>query len=431
MRIGISTSVVERGQTGVGQYLLALIRALLRLPGRNEFVLFVLEEDLPLFEFARKRMRIVTVPEHFRPPVLDIFWHQTRLPRLARALELDVLHVPSYRRLLWSRPCPLVGTVHDLAHFRIHGKYDWLRTLYGRRIAPRLVQRQDHLIAVSNNTAQDMTTFFQVPEERVTVIYNGIDHGRFFLTSRKQAKAAVAERHGLRAPFFLYVARLEHPAKNHLRLIEAFTRFKAGEQSPWQLVFAGRDAKDAAVIHSAIRQSPVAADIHSLGFVPDEQVPTLLRAADVFVYPSLYEGFGMPPLEAMACGCAVICSDGGSLREVVDHAGVLVNPEDVDELKFRMAQLAGDSGLRERWQMAGVAWAKHFDWHKTATATMQVYAMISESKPAPAPRMRSHQDAHASLVTAAVTGRKATGLRSRHPEMVKHGPARPQRPQPR
>lgn len=383
MRIGISTSVVERGQTGIGQYLLALIRALMRHAGRNEFVLFVLEEDRPLFEFARERMRLVTVPERFRPPVRDILWHQTRLPRLARELQLDALHVPSYRRLLWPRPCPLVGTVHDLAHFRVRGKYDSRRMLYGRVVVPRLVRRQDHLIAVSHNTAQDMAAFFQMPPERVTVIHNGIDHGRFFPASREQARAAVAERHGLRAPFFLYVARLEHPAKNHLRLIEAFTRFKAGEVSPWHLVFAGRDAKDAAVIHSAIQQSPVAADIHCLGFIPDEQVPALLRAADVFVYPSLYEGFGMPPLEAMACGCAVICSDGGSLREVVGDAGVLVKPEDVAELQFRMAQLAGDAGLREHWQTAGVAWAKRFDWRLTASATLEVYAMTGEPKPVP------------------------------------------------
>ena len=383
MRIGISTSVMERGQTGIGQYLLALIRALMRHAGRNEFVLFVLEEDLPLFEFARERMRLVTVPERFRPPLRDIFWHQTRLPRLARELRLDVLHVPSYRRLLWPRPCPLVGTIHDLAHFRIQGKYDWRRMLYGRGVVPRLVGRQDHLIAVSHNTAQDMATFFKTPPERVTVIHNGIDHGRFCPGSRRQAQAAVAERHGLRAPFFLYVARLEHPAKNHLRLIEAFAQFKAGEESPWQLVFAGRDAQDAAAIRSAIRQSPAAADIHSLGFVRDEEVPTLLRAAEVFVYPSLYEGFGMPPLEAMACGCAVICSDGGSLREVVGEGGVLVKPEDVAELKFRMAQLAGDAGLREHWQTAGMDWAKRFDWHRTATATMEVYAMIGEPKPTP------------------------------------------------
>lgn len=413
MRIGISTSVVERGQTGVGQYSLALVRALMRHSARHEFVLFVLEEDLPLFEFVRKRMRIVMVPERFRPPVWDILWHQMELPRLARELRLDVLHVPSYRRLLWPKPCPLVGTVHDLAHFRIRGKYDWLRMFYGRGVVPRLVQRQDHLIAVSNNTARDMAAFFKMPPERVTVIHNGIDHDRFFPTSRKQAKAAVEERHGLRAPFFLYVARLEHPAKNHTRLIEAFTRFKTGEKSPWQLVFAGRDAKDAAMIHSAIRQSPVASDIRCLGFVPDEHVPTLLRAADVFVYPSLYEGFGMPPLEAMACGCAVICSDGGSLREVVGDAGVLVNPEDVAELQFRMAQLAGDAGLRERWQTAGVAWAKRFDWHKTATATMEVYAMIGEPTPAPAPPARADQRMAISPVTAAVIGQRNTGRRSR------------------
>lgn len=379
LRIGLSTSVMERGQTGVGQYVLELVRALMHHTGGHEFVLFVLEQDLPLFAFAEPRMLLVPVPERFRSPWWDFVWHQVHLPELARRLRLDVLHVPSPRRLLWPRPCPLVGTIHDLAHFRIPGRHDWRRAFYGRTIAPQLVRRQDRLIAVSNNTAHDMDTFFDVPQERVTVVYNGVDHGRFFPTSSRQAKAAVALSHGVRTPFFLCVARLEHPAKNHLRLIQAFTRFKSAHVSPWQLVLAGRDDKEATVIHAAARRSPAAAAIRCLGFVPHRQLPTLLRAADAFVYPSLYAGFGMPPLEAMACGCPVICSDGGALREVVGDAGLLVNPEDVAELTACMTRLADDTDLRARCQKAGLAWARRFDWHTTAAATLEVYAMAART----------------------------------------------------
>src|SRR4051812_41531562 len=166
MRIGLSTSVIQRGRSGVGQYVLSLVRALLTSAERHEFVLFVLEDDLPLFEFARSAMRIVPVAEHYRPAVKNIAWHQTVLPRLARELRLDVLHVPSYRRMLWPRPCALVATIHDLAPFRLPKKYDALRMFYGRVVVRHLAQRQDEVVAVSHATARDIGQFFRVPANR-------------------------------------------------------------------------------------------------------------------------------------------------------------------------------------------------------------------------------------------------------------------------
>src|SRR5689334_15747716 len=138
MRIGISTSVIQRGKTGIAQHLFALLRAMIPHTTQHEFVLFVLQDDLPLFDFINGEMKLVTVPEKYRSPVRNILWHQIRLPKLAREHCLDVLHVPSYRRLLWPRPCALVATVHDLAPFRVSGKYDWKRMFYGRVIARRL-----------------------------------------------------------------------------------------------------------------------------------------------------------------------------------------------------------------------------------------------------------------------------------------------------
>ena len=214
MRIGISTSVIQRGKTGIAQYLFGLLRALREGTGGHEFFLFVLAEDLPFFEFA-KGMQIISVPERFRSPGRDIWWHQTKLPALARSLRLDVLHVPSYRRLLWPKPCPLVATIHDLAPFHVAHKYDWKRMLYGRLVVHRLAHRQDGIIAVSRNTARDITKFFGIPPERVSVIHNGLDHERFFPDDPGRAREWAATRYQLHAPFFLYLARLEHPGKNH------------------------------------------------------------------------------------------------------------------------------------------------------------------------------------------------------------------------
>jgi glycosyltransferase involved in cell wall biosynthesis len=385
MKIGLSTSVIQRGKSGVGQYVLALVRALLPEAKRHEFTLFILEGDLPLFEFAKDAMRIVTVPESRRPPVKDILWHQFELPAIARRLGLDVLHVPSYRRLLWRQPCALVATIHDLAPFRFPGKYDWLRMLYGRVAVRHLAHRQDEIVAVSRTTAGDIGRFFHVPAKRVTVIYNGLDHERFNPQGRAQAGKIISQRYGLHPPFFLYVARLEHPAKNHARLIAAFNQFKTRSPSPWQLVLCGSDWHGAAVIHDLVRRSPFAPDIRCQGFVSNGELPTWYRAASALVYPSLFEGFGLPPLEAMACGCPVLASSIGAVGEVCGDAAAVANPEDVDDLTRQMIRLASDEGLRGQLQAAGIVHARKFDWRQTAAATLDIYERAARRQRAPGP----------------------------------------------
>jgi glycosyltransferase involved in cell wall biosynthesis len=378
VHVGLSTSVIQRGQSGIAQYVFALVRALIQ-HGKHEYSLFVLEQDLDLFQFAAGKMALRAIDERFRPPLKNIWWHQTILPQLARKLRLDVLHVPSYRRMLWPHPCPLVATIHDLAPFHVRRKYSRARMLYGRVMVPQLARRQDQIIAISEATAKDVAKFFRTPLDRLNVIYNGLEHSRFFPGDAVQAKALAASRFGLDHSFFLYVARLEHPAKNHVRLIAAFNQFKARTGSKWQLALAGGDWHGAEHIHKAIHDSPFAKEIRRLGFVADALLPDLYRAANVFVYPSLFEGFGMPPIEAMACGCPVISSDGGSLGEVIGNAAARVDPEDVDALAVQLGFLSADENVRNRLRAAGIAQAARFDWTRTAAATVKVYERAAAS----------------------------------------------------
>lgn len=387
MRIGFSTSVIQRGQTGIAQYVFSLLQALARHK-EHDFVLFVLEQDLPLFEFARPQMKIVPVPERYRSPTRDILWHQTELPRLARAHQLDVAHVPSYRRMLWRSPCPRVATIHDLAAFHVARKYDWKRMIYGRVVAAYLARRQEELIAVSKNTAQDMAKFWHIPAGRVTVIHHGIDLQRFAPREVRPEPTASRLRFGLQQPFFLYVARLEHPGKNHVRLIHAFEQFKMETRSPWQLVLAGSDWHGAEVIHETVAQSWARRDIRTLGFVSASELPLLYQDASVFVYPSLHEGFGFPALEAMASGCPVLCSSRGALKEVVGDVAVIADPEDVDALKNEMVRLASDEELRTRLAHVGIGWSKQFDWARAAEKTLGVYhraSLKNQNRPSPVP----------------------------------------------
>jgi glycosyltransferase involved in cell wall biosynthesis len=402
LKIGLSTSVIQRGHSGVGQYVLALVRALLPAATEHEFTLFVLEDDLPLFGFAAVAMRLEPVAERHRPPVKNILWHQTQLPLLGRRAGLDVLHIPSYRRMIWSRPCALVATIHDLAPFRLAGKYDWARMFYGRVIARQLARRQDEIVAVSRQTARDVGKFFRVPADRVTVVPNGLDHARFNPGSQSRAHAAVCAPRGVAGPFFLYVARLEHPAKNHARLIAAFNGFKAVTDSRWQLVLAGSDWHGAATIHALIRASPFARDIHRLGFVPSADLPDWYRAADVFVFPSLFEGFGLPPVEAMACGCPVLSSIRGALAETVGNAAGRLEPDDIGQIQAQLTRVTTDGGWREQLRAAGLVRAREFDWQTTAAATLGVYRRAA-TKRMPSPVTHPSAPAFAGAVVAPQT----------------------------
>jgi glycosyltransferase involved in cell wall biosynthesis len=375
VNIALSTSVIQRGKTGIAQYVFALVRALLdqNLADRHRLHLLVLEEDLPLFEFARDRLNLVPVPESYRPAIRNILWHQKVLPRLVRQHGWDLVHIPSYRRLLWPRPCPLTATIHDLAPFRVAGKYDPLRMFYGRVVVRQLARRQNAIIAISRNTAVDIQRHFGLGEPRVRVVHNGLDHERFQPGDPAAARARVGARFGLDQPFFLYVSRLEHPGKNHLRLIEAFNRFKSASGSSWLLALGGADWSGAEVVRRAAAESPFSADIRFLGFVPDSEVPALYRAAGVFTYPSLYEGFGFPPLEAMACGCPVLSSTRGALAEVVGDAAEVIEPEDPDSIARALGRMATEEPLRARRIAAGFSNARRFQWDRCARETLAIW----------------------------------------------------------
>jgi glycosyltransferase involved in cell wall biosynthesis len=255
----------------------------------------------------------------------------------------------------------------------VSGKYDPARMFYGKVIVRRLARRQDEIIAISTNTACDIERFFGLPRARQRLVLNGIDHDRFRPGDAAAAKAESKGRWQLDAPFFLYVSRLEHPAKNHVRLIEAFSRFKAKTGSQWHLVFGGSDWHGAEAIHAAAQASPVQEHIRFLGFVADADLPTLYRSADAFVYPSLFEGFGFPPIEAMACGCPVISSARGSLAEIVAQAAAIVEPENVDDMARALEHMATDEVGRAQLIASGFQNARRFDWRANAKSVLEVY----------------------------------------------------------
>jgi glycosyltransferase involved in cell wall biosynthesis len=380
IRVALSTSVMQRGRSGVASYIFGLLDGLRAIDAPVELTLIGLEEDRPLFSRWLDRCAWEPVAERWRPAVRNIAWHQTALRSVLRRCKADVLHIPSYRRVVWHPPVPQVVTIHDCAAFAISGKYDFARMFYGRRVVAPLARAADRVVTVSHTTSADVRRYFRVPEPRLEVVWNGIDHAVYFPRSLAETGQAVAEKFGQRAPYFLYLARLEHPAKNHVRLIEAFESFvSANPLRQEHLVFGGADWHGAEVIHARINRSPCRDRIRNLGFVAGADLPIWYGAATAMVYPSLFEGFGLPPIEAMACGTPVISSSRGSLGEVVGDAARLIDPENVEEIAAALSGITPDG--RELWGRRGIAHAAQFRWEHTARAMADAYLRVAGAAP--------------------------------------------------
>jgi glycosyltransferase involved in cell wall biosynthesis len=377
IRVALSASVIQRGKSGVASYVFGLLDGLRAIDAPIDLTLLGFEEDRPLFEKWLDRVSWQPVAEKWRPAVRNILWHHTHLPGLLKRLRIDVLHIPSYRRIVWNPPAAQVVTIHDCAAFAVRGKYDAARMFYGRHVVSRLARGADTVMTVSQTTADDVARYFKIPNARV--IWNGIDHEQYQPLPSARVASTLASSFKQVRPYFLYLARLEHPGKNHVRLIEAFERFVEGHPGRSEdLIFGGADWHGSEVIHQRIAASPCRDRIRSLGFVSKADLAVLYGGATAMVYPSLFEGFGLPPVEAMACGCPVISSPRGSLREVVGDAAHLIDPEDVADMAEGLAAAPVTPADRERWRRRGIEHAAGFHWENAAREIVEVYITAAQ-----------------------------------------------------
>ncbi len=374
MKIGISTCGADGGKSGISRYTISLIREFAAMETGHEFEVMAYADELDIFVPGGSRIGAVSLAPELRGIRPNLLWHVAALGRLCARRGYDVLFLPAgNRRLPWLCPCPTVGTVHDFSILHVPGKYDAVRDLYIRRALPALCRRLTRAITVSECSKRDVVAHARVPEDRIVVIPEAADAEVYTPGDRPAAQAATAERFGLAGPYLLYISRIEHPGKNHVRLIEAFAQLKAAGSLPnHTLALAGSDWSGAEAVHRAAEASGCSGSIRFLGFVPDAAVPDLYRGADLFVFPSLYEGFGLPLLESMGCGTPVACSRASSLPEVGGDAVVMFNPEDTIGMAEAIRGVAESPARQAELRAAGLHRAGQFSWRRAATATLAV-----------------------------------------------------------
>lgn len=379
IHVAINAQLVTFGQTyrnaGVSRYTYTLLEALDQLADDQlRYTVFVSSSEAtaaaasPLGRSARMRLE----PARWTTdgPIKRIVWEQTRLPARLREARADVFHAPV--NVLPERlPCPSVVTIHDLAFVRYPEFFRPARRLYQRAFTERSARAATLIVAVSESTRQDIIKAFGVAPERVRVIYPSVSPD-FQPVRDPAALAAFRARHGLPARYLLFLGTLE-PRKNLLMLVEAYARLRASAPVAPPLILAGAKGWYYDSLYERVRELGLERDVTFAGYVSREEQALWYAGAALFLYPSLYEGFGLPVAEALACGAPTITSNVSSLPEVAGTVAMQVAPTDAEALAHAMRVALSDPGLRTRMLVEGPAWTRQFSMERLAREYAQVY----------------------------------------------------------
>ncbi len=372
MRVALDGIPLVAAKTGVGHYTDALAEGLARAHPDHQYDLF------SPFDFAFDHYNGNKPPNLNKQflPVRKPFrkWWLIGLPALLRLTPVDVFHGTNYCVPVFA-PCPTVVTIHDLSLFAQADTHESDNVARGKRRLPIMARRATMIIAPSEATRREVISALGISDERIRVIYEAAR--RHLRPWRDEECRPVLQRHGLTRPYLLYVGTIE-PRKNLATLIHAYDELIQATPHRPQLVLCGGRGWLCDDIYRLVDELKLNDLIRFTGYVEDGDLPALYSSAEAFIYPSLYEGFGLPPLEAMACGVPVITSDTSSLPEVVGEAGLKLPPKDVPALAETLARLLGDAPMRAHYREAGLARAQLFSWQRAAHETQSVYDQVYE-----------------------------------------------------
>jgi glycosyltransferase involved in cell wall biosynthesis len=370
-RIGLNAHLLALDESyrgaGVSRYIHNLLLHLPEVDAGADYLAFVGDARA---HFAGWRTRRSLWPT--ARPAARIAWEQTAQPWRVWREGLDLLHLPVYVGPLLAT-CPQVVTIHDLSFFLYPQFFRPFQRAYLQTLTRRTAQRAAAVIADSASTRADIVRVLGVDERKISVIPVGV--GADMCPCPAEAVAALRQRRGLPEPMILFVGTLE-PRKNVPLLLEAFARLRRTRALPHRLVIAGGKGWYYEEIYATAARLGLGEEVIFPGYVPQDELALWYNAADLFVYPSLYEGFGLPPLEAMACGTPVIVSAASSLPEVVGEAGVIVDARDPQALAVAMGTLLEDRAQHRARREAGLARAQAFSWAATAQRTAAVYHQV-------------------------------------------------------
>lgn len=378
MLIGIDARFAVHKRRGIGKYTLRLIRQLAEMDNRNEYIMYIDREDaenvLPKQNnFKAKKI----LPPNY------LVWEQVLLPRQAKKDRVQILHctgntAPTYL----DKKIKLILTILDVMYLKDYSElpqsssvYQRLGRAYRKIIVPRAIKNVSKVITISNFSKNDIMKHFPaLKEDMITVVYLAADE-TFGVFDKNDASAKVRDKLGIIGSYILTLGAVD-PRKNTELVIKIFREFKDENKIREKLVIVGIPNWKKTKFYSMVQESPYKKDIIFTDFIAEEDLVLLYNCATVFLYPSLYEGFGLPTLEAMACGVPVITSSSGAISEMVSDAALLVNTHSGDEIKHALVTLLGSDELRQDLVKKGFERVKNFSWRKMAENTLRIYESV-------------------------------------------------------
>jgi glycosyltransferase involved in cell wall biosynthesis len=316
MRIAIDLSGIDE-HTGVRVYAHQLLRELQRADTNHEFFVIARRRDIDIYPVDGRVVKPIFMPSMAEGAVANIAWHWSGFLATLRRWRIDLVHQLDCNRIFPPFGRALVVTVHGLIDPRIPGRRHFFRQRYNSIVVPRLLCLATQIISVSNNTRRDLLHYTKIPGNKITVIQEGCALKDSEFSSKAAARKLLDVCYGLRDGFILYVARLEHPNKNHIALLKAYDLLRRTGVSLPHLVFVGADSYRADIVRQQAKTLSLTESVTMTGFVPDNHLPAFYQCAATYICPTLYEGFGLPLLEAMQFGVPIVCSNSSSLPEVV------------------------------------------------------------------------------------------------------------------
>jgi glycosyltransferase involved in cell wall biosynthesis len=363
--------------TGAESVPINLLRELVVLDTANEYTFFVGRDAADAVSFRANNLVLRLYSSFWQQPIWNIVWHQLVLPIWVRSSRLDILFVP-HNRVPLVKNCAHVVILHDLAEYRVERKYDWIRNLYRQHLLGWGVRRADRVVTVSESSRRDIAQFLSVAEWRISRVHNGVG-SEFGGLSKCEARQRLAGRYPVDRPYLLYVGALEHPNKNLVRLLQAYHQAQVEAGFEHNLLLVGPKRWRSEFIFAEIERLHLQERVIWLGYVPQQDLPSIYAGADAFIYVSLWEGFGLPVLEALASGVPVIASNTSSLPEVVGEAGIMVDPYSVSSIATAIRTLVADEDLKMSLRIAGPERAGMFSWRRSARALLDIFETINDT----------------------------------------------------
>lgn len=383
MRIGIDIRCLAEGRrTGVEEYTINLLHSLFSTDKKNEYVLFFNSFKKPkinLSDFEKYKNVSIKIYRYPNKLLNFLFWYFD-WPKIDKLISgADVIFSPNIIFSAWSKKTKAVFAIHDLSFERCPETFSAKKRLWHMFINPKkLCRSADKIISVSDSTKNDLREIYRIPEGKIKTIYSGISENFKVIDRNNPKLIEVKKKYNLPYKFILYLGTIE-PRKNIIGIVRAYNQFRGinhSELNRYKLVVAGASGWKQKQIFKEIKNSSFKNDIIFSGFIDDEDKPALYNLASLFVYPSFFEGFGFPPLEAMSCGAPVITSNNSSFPEIIGSAGIMIDPDRPDEIFQAMKNILLDKNLRENLIKKGLEQAKKFNWQKTASQYLDIFQKI-------------------------------------------------------